>query len=110
MLLTALLFSAIAQGQTVTLTATARPVGAILAEASKGLNVELTANDAADSEIVLAWVDHMPLKGFMDRIAKVTGCEWKPTDKGFLLRPSASAREKEAKQVEGRLANRIRQG
>ena len=71
MILTSLLWLTLAQAQSLTCTLTARPVGAVLAEASKQLNVQLTANDEANREIVLVSVDHMPLKSFMDRIAGV---------------------------------------
>lgn len=61
---------------TVTLEMMAKPVGEVVAEVARQTQLPITADVTAASRPVFIAVDQMPVKVFLERLAKITDCEW----------------------------------
>lgn len=62
---------------TVTLDMMAKPVGEVVAEVARQTQLPIRADASASSRPVFISVDKMPVKVFLERLAKITDCEWK---------------------------------
>ncbi len=61
---------------TVTLEMMAKPVGEVVAEVARQTQLPITADVSTASRPVFIAVDKMPVKVFLERLAKITDCEW----------------------------------